>query len=146
MLVLITNKVRAMKRFFTPSLLVVTLLIVGCSSLNNSFNSYFVYPSTAHAQTPVTETTMPEIVAEATISNVEKEPEFNCPPFEYEFTGKPPEIPEDKIKAAGDDIYEIERIERQHIKELRAHMAKMQRRLKYAMSQHEVKCRMAGAQ
>lgn len=134
---------------FTP-LLFVTCTTVGCSSFNNSFNNY----SPNHV--PVATQTIPAQTTSAVKSEVEpvevepgKEPglqedeDLKCPPFNYVLSGKGPELPTEEIIAAGSDIVAIEKIERRHIIELRNHMAKMQRRLKKAMLEHQMQCKSA---
>lgn len=136
-----------MKRFFITSLVITATALFGCSSLNNSFNSYAVFPAAASEYSaPVITPSTPELPKQPSAVTEESEKEFKCPPFRYELSGSGPSLPEDKILAAGNDIHKIEQIERQHIKDLRAHMTKMQSRLKYAILKHEMDCRMANSQ
>lgn len=119
----------------------VALIVVlgGCGSFNNSFNTYLPAPKNdpdgtlasasalgadddaSNPAIPVPQSTQQKVAAEVA------SPECSVSP--YPAPGKPPEIPLKELQAAAGDVYAIERIERKHINELRAYI--MERRQLY---------------
>lgn len=123
-----------MKRLLL-TLLSVAAVLVGCSSFNNSFNTYrgLMPPpqdgtvankaaTTVVVVPPETVVSTPQDVREAQPMPVPGEKK--CGVSTFVVIPKTPDLPYDDIKKAGNDVQAIERIERKHIDELRLFILK----------------------
>lgn len=133
----------------------VTFILVlgGCSSFNNSFNTYHFDPpsKTVEAESPApdlggddepatpphtaptpVESTPPRIVVEA--------PPIDCKVSPYPTPGHPPEIPFKALQAVAGDVYAVEKLERKHIDELRAYIFERRRLQREAVVAFNAKC------
>lgn len=153
-----------MKRFLVV-LLSVAAILVGCSSFNNSFNTY--PPSTVingppaedndDASTPPTQTnnngttTTPSgafpPVSQNTIDTGSKTVEASihitdhpCAVDPFPIIAKTPELPYKELKAAGNDPRQLELVERQHIEVLRSYISNMKRTQNKAKLDFLAKC------
>lgn len=135
----------------------VALILVGCGSFNNSFNTYSgIIPN---SQNQVPKSSEPEIVVglgEETktvptppavqpstppVSVQEALPEQPCPVEAYTAWPKAPDLPLKQLQDAGDDIRMIERIERKHIDDLRLYISKIRHQNNGRILDFAAKCK-----
>lgn len=123
---------------------VFILVLGGCSSFNNSFNSYElalakpIKADTQEISIPIEET-LPTISASPQQIIVETKG-TPCGVSPYPDADHPPELPVKALAAANGDVYTIERIERKHIDELRAYISERRRLNREARERFNVKC------
>jgi hypothetical protein len=126
-----------MKRFLLfRSLFFVILLIAGCSSFNNSFNSYN-YRSNSNDNN-AEESLKPSSSEWKNAGGVKsrEEPCLYTPP-----TLPPtPELPLKEIIAAKQNVTQIENIERQHIDELRLFISKVRVEQSQSIAEYNKQC------
>lgn len=123
---------------------VFILVLGGCSSFNNSFNTYeFTVPhptkSTASETTHVVQEELPIITGLPQQVVVESKGTA-CGVSPYPEADHPPELPVKALTAANGDVYMIERIERRHIDELRAYISDRRRLNREAREHFFEKC------
>jgi hypothetical protein len=111
---------------------VFILVLGGCGSFNNSFNTYsFPLGRTETIRDPhVTPATEEEELASISAPPQQITVETKSTPCTispYPTPGNPPELPSKALAAANGDVYAIERIERKHIDELRAYISERKR-------------------
>jgi hypothetical protein len=124
---------------------VFILVLGGCSSFNNSFNTYeFTLPhnaksTTIQEPTVTVDEVLPTIVPAPQQVIIEtKGPACGVSP--YPEPDHPPELPTKALVAANGDVYMIERIERKHIDELRAYISERRRLNREARERFNAKC------
>lgn len=135
-----------MKRLALGGISIIAILVVGCSSFNNSFNTY-----TYRVAEPPTKLDLDDDVTSGQIAS-----NFNPPPATpaelpkaacdiSPFFAMPatPEIPTKALQDAK-DVTDIERIERRHIDELRKHISEIKRRHRQAQLKFYEKCSVIG--
>lgn len=139
-----------MKRIGLSVVLLVAVL-VGCSSFNNSFNTYHLPPTktpitSAHTFDPVDLEGEDDSAPKKHVVAVHSEPATApktgtpCPVSPYPPPGKFPELPARALTAVADDIYAVELIERRHIDELRFYISERRRLNREAREAFEEKC------
>lgn len=130
-----------MKRTFLIQSSLFIVLISGCSSFNNSFNTYQFPTATANTGNLATQAigTGDDDINQHTTS-LESVSDAKCRSFNYPAMGTAPELPLKEIIAANGNAVVIERIERKHIDELRLFISKTRRELIEAQTEHKALC------
>jgi len=132
-----------MKRTFLIQSSLFVVLIAGCSSFNNSFNTYQFPAATANTGNLAASTIgiTDDDVKPHTESVAVAADDDKCKNFNYPAMGSAPELPLKEIIAANGNAVAIERIERKHIDDLRLFISKTRRELIEAQSEHKALCR-----
>lgn len=141
------------------SILGLFVILAGCGSFNNSFNTYTL-PATKiekadkpdddkdalSKQTslgsdeadglPNPSPVLPKVAQKIVVENES----VACPVSPYPHPGTPPEIPVQELQAAAGDVYAIERIERKHINELRAYIMERRKLQREARQKFNEQC------
>jgi hypothetical protein len=130
-----------MKRTFLVQSSLFVLLITGCSSFNNSFNTYHFPAATANTGNlaALNIGILDDDVKPHTPSVINADND-RCKNYVYPVMGAAPELPLKEIIAANGNAVAIERIERKHIDDLRLFISKTRRELIEAQSEHKALC------
>lgn len=133
----------------------LTIILIGCGSFNNSFNHYTI-PVQPKEETPPPAnlplgpddderpvSKKPSATGSSGKTSDEKSIP-NCDVSPYPTPGHPPELPIKELQAAGGDVYEVERIERSHIDDLRAYIMLRRRLQREAKEVFNEKCDTVG--
>jgi hypothetical protein len=139
-----------MKRTIQGFTAVAIFVLGGCSSFNNSFNTYHIPVSAKEEFTPMPAQKLgqdgddPMSVVEpktpVTPAKAEDKPKARCDVSPYPIPGHPPELPDKALRAAAGDVYALERLERMHIDELRAYISERRRLQREAKDAFLEKC------
>lgn len=127
-----------MQRSLLSYPLVLIVLVTGCSSFNNSFNTYAI-PSTSEAKAAEMRNNKPEeehlsIAVDDRLNN------DKCSSFVFPITPITPTLPLKEIIAANGDAVLIERIERKHIDDLRMFISNIRKEQIQAQSEYQALC------
>jgi hypothetical protein len=120
------------------------LVLGGCGSFNNSFNTYSfplghtenIPPQHAEHE-PIDPNGIVISPPQQITVEVSRPP---CGALPYVPPDAPPELPNKALAAANGDVYAIERIERRHIDELRAYISEWKRQNRAARENFNIRC------
>jgi hypothetical protein len=137
-----------MKRYWKFTLFFV---LAGCGSFNNSFNTY---PHPTPVSKEVEEDTTTNGIEDALVLSPGPKgnpTEFKkdspmCPLYKFKELDKTPPLPMAELLAAGNNLNEIEKIERKHIDVLRAYIVNMKKGLMLNRHQYLLLCQEAAGQ
>lgn len=146
-----------MKRFIVTAGTAIVMCVVGCSSFNNSFNTYTMHPG-HHQPVVVKDDTSAPDESPALLTNLrqseikpdlapirtpvlEAVPSNTCPKFIAPVTPKQPELPYREIAEAGKDQKKLETVLVNHIDQLRLFNVEKERIWRGAVKQYEARCK-----
>lgn len=131
-----------MQRSYWLTCTAAVIILAGCGSFNNSFNTY-APPPTKLEEGPLTSDPEAEDDASNLIPAARPDvPKVDCDQSPWPEPGTPPPYPYQLMQGAGSDLAKIERIERKHIDELRAYITERRRLNKEARAAFLTKCTM----